>query len=62
MGIEEGTIRKDYIPKIFRTFKVARRTELLVEISRRGIRIPRPGSDSAARWVGRSPLPRADTR
>ena len=46
MGVEEGTIRKDYIPKLFRTFKVVRRTELLVEISRRGIRIPKPGSDS----------------
>ena len=44
MGVEEGTVRKDYIPKLFRTFKVARRTELLVEISRRGIRIPKPGS------------------
>ena len=47
MGIDEGTVRKDYIPKLFRTFRVARRTELLVEISRRGIRIPKPpGGDS----------------
>ena len=45
MGVEEGTVRKDYIPKLFRIFKVARRTELLVEISRRGIRIPKPASD-----------------
>jgi two-component system nitrate/nitrite response regulator NarL len=45
MGVEEGTVRKDHIPKLFRIFKVARRTELLVEISRRGIRIPKPGSD-----------------
>ena len=46
MGVEEGTVRKDYIPRLFRTFKVARRTELLVEISRRGIKIPKPGGDS----------------
>jgi two-component system nitrate/nitrite response regulator NarL len=45
MGVEEGTVRKDYIPKLFRTFKVVRRTELLVEIARRGIRIPRPAGD-----------------
>jgi two-component system nitrate/nitrite response regulator NarL len=42
MGVEEGTIRKDYVPRLFRTFRVARRTELLVEISRRGITIPKP--------------------
>jgi two-component system, NarL family, nitrate/nitrite response regulator NarL len=42
MGIEEGTIRKDYVPKLFRKFRVARRTELLVEISRRSIIIPKP--------------------
>ena len=42
MGIEEGTVRKDYLPRLFRLFKVARRTELLVEMSRRGIVIPPP--------------------
>ncbi|MEA3040971.1 MAG: hypothetical protein QOC65_460 [Sphingomonadales bacterium] len=42
MGIEEGTVRKDYLPRLFRLFKVARRTELLIEVSRRGIVIPRP--------------------
>lgn len=42
MGIEEGTIRKDYVPRLFRLFKVARRTELLVEVSRRGLIIPSP--------------------
>jgi two-component system nitrate/nitrite response regulator NarL len=46
MGVEEGTVRKDYIPKLFRTFKVVRRTELMVEISRRGIRIAKPESAS----------------
>jgi two-component system nitrate/nitrite response regulator NarL len=44
MKIEEGTIRKDYVPKLFRIFKVARRTELLVEISRMGLRLPEPPS------------------
>jgi two-component system nitrate/nitrite response regulator NarL len=42
MGIEEGTVRKDYLPKLFRIFKVVRRTELLIEVSRRGIAIPAP--------------------
>lgn len=42
MGIEEGTVRKDYLPKLFRIFKVVRRTELLIEVSRRGIAIPQP--------------------
>jgi two-component system nitrate/nitrite response regulator NarL len=42
MGIEEGTVRKDYLPRLFRLFKVARRTELLIEVSRRGIVIPAP--------------------
>ena len=42
MGIEEGTVRKDYLPKLFRIFHVVRRTELLVEVSRRGIAIPNP--------------------
>ena|ERR1017187_66863 len=42
MGIEETTVRKDYVPKLFRLFRVTRRTELLVEISRRGISIPTP--------------------
>ena len=43
MGIEEGTVRKDYLPKLFRIFNVVRRTELLIEVSRRGIAIPAPG-------------------
>jgi two-component system nitrate/nitrite response regulator NarL len=43
MGIEEGTVRKDYLPKLFRIFKVVRRTELLIEVSRRGIAVPAPG-------------------
>jgi two-component system nitrate/nitrite response regulator NarL len=42
MGIEEGTVRKDYLPRLFRTFKVVRRTELLIEVSRRGMKIPTP--------------------
>jgi two-component system, NarL family, nitrate/nitrite response regulator NarL len=42
MGIEEGTVRKDYLPRLFRIFKVVRRTELLIEVSRRGITVPPP--------------------
>jgi len=42
MRIEEATVRKDYVPKLFRLFRVTRRTELLVEISRRGLSIPTP--------------------
>jgi two-component system nitrate/nitrite response regulator NarL len=42
MGIEEATVRKDYVPKLFRLFRVTRRTELLVEISRRGLSVPTP--------------------
>lgn len=45
MGIEEGTIRKDYVPKLFRLFKVARRTELVIEVARRGITIPAPRAE-----------------
>ena len=47
MGIEEGTVRKDYLPRLFRLFKVARRTELLIEVSRRGIVIPPPAGAAA---------------
>ena len=42
MRIEEATVRKDYVPKLFKLFRVTRRTELLVEISRRGLSIPAP--------------------
>ena len=42
MGIEEGTVRKDYLPNLFRKFGVVRRTELMVEVSRRGLVIPQP--------------------
>lgn len=42
MGIEENTVRKDYLPRLFRTFGVVRRTELIVEVSRRGMIIPQP--------------------
>jgi two-component system nitrate/nitrite response regulator NarL len=49
MGIEESTVRKDYVPKLFRLFRVTRRTELLVEISRRGISIPTPSPTLSGR-------------
>jgi|SRR5215469_7230777 len=45
MKIEEATVRKDYVTKLFRLFGVARRTELIVEVSRRGISIPAPVTD-----------------
>ncbi|MFZ6846332.1 response regulator [Undibacterium sp. RuTC16W] len=41
MCVEEGTIRKDYVPKLFRVFKVTRRTELLFEVSKRRIKLPK---------------------
>jgi two-component system nitrate/nitrite response regulator NarL len=40
MNVEEGTIRKDYVPKLFRIFNVSRRIELLIEVSRLGITVP----------------------
>lgn len=42
MGIAEGTVRKDYMTAIFRAVGVARRTELIIELARRGIVVPRP--------------------
>lgn len=47
MGIEEGTVRKDYLPKLFRIFHVVRRTELMIEVSRRGISVPNPQAATA---------------
>lgn len=47
MGIEEGTVRKDYLPKLFRIFHVVRRTELMIEVSRRGIAVPNPQGEAA---------------
>ena len=42
LGISEGTVRRDYVSDLLRFFKVARRTELIVEVARRGITIPPP--------------------
>ncbi|TDM08317.1 MAG: DNA-binding response regulator [Ideonella sp. MAG2] len=42
MGISEGTVRKTYVSELLRHFKVARRTELIIEVSRLGLRVPRP--------------------
>ena len=47
MGIEEGTIRRDYVPRLFRAFRVARRTELMMEVFRRGVIVPEPGTHAA---------------
>lgn len=48
MEIEEATVRKDYVTKLFRLFGVARRTELIVEVSRRGISIPAPAAGTVS--------------
>jgi two-component system, NarL family, nitrate/nitrite response regulator NarL len=48
MGVSEDTVRKDYNPSLFRTFGVARRTELMLEVSRRNIIVPKPGSSDDA--------------
>jgi two-component system nitrate/nitrite response regulator NarL len=48
MRIDEATVRKDYVPKLFKLFRVTRRTELLVEISRRGLSVPTPSQIAAA--------------
>lgn len=48
MGISEGTVRKTYVSDLLRVFKVARRTELIIEVSRLGLRIPRPESKAAS--------------
>jgi DNA-binding NarL/FixJ family response regulator len=42
MGIGEGTVRKTYVSELLRAFNVTRRTELIIEISRLGIRVPEP--------------------
>lgn len=44
MGIAEGTVRKSYVSELLRFYNVTRRTELIIEISRLGIRIPNPTS------------------
>jgi two-component system, NarL family, nitrate/nitrite response regulator NarL len=43
MGIDDKTVRQ-YMTQVFTRFRVARRTELLVEIARRGIVVPMPQS------------------
>ena len=37
LGISEGTVRKSYVSELFRLFGVARRTELIIEMARRGL-------------------------
>lgn len=44
MGVAEDTVRKDYNPSLFRLFGVARRTELILEVSRRNLIVPKPDS------------------
>jgi two-component system nitrate/nitrite response regulator NarL len=47
MGISEETVRKDYNTRLFQHFKVSRRTELIVEMSRRGITVPKPETSTS---------------
>lgn len=47
MGISEGTVRRDYVSELLKFFSVARRTELIVEVARRGIRVVPPPADAA---------------
>lgn len=44
MGITEGTVRKSYVSELLRHFNVTRRTELIIEISRLGIRLKPPAA------------------
>ena len=44
MGISEGTVRKNYVSALLQAFKVTRRTALVIEVSRRGLQLPRPQS------------------
>lgn len=47
MGISEGTVRRDYVSHLLKFFSVARRTELIVEVARRGVRVLPPQSQPA---------------
>lgn len=42
MDISEGTVRKSYVSDLLRFFGVARRTELMIEVSRRRLKIAPP--------------------
>lgn len=48
MGISEGTVRKNYVSELLRYFNVVRRTELIIEVARRGIKVPKPLGDQSA--------------
>jgi two-component system nitrate/nitrite response regulator NarL len=41
--LAENTVRKDYVSSLLKSFKVKSRTQLLIEIARQGIIIPKPG-------------------
>jgi two-component system, NarL family, nitrate/nitrite response regulator NarL len=42
IGVSEETVRKYYNPCLFRLFGVVRRTELILEVSRRNLIVPKP--------------------
>ncbi len=48
MDISEHTVRKDYVTALLRRFNVPNRVELMLEISRRRIVVPRPAREQGA--------------
>lgn len=42
MGVEADTVRKDYVSKLLKLFKVKDRKQLMYEVSRLGIVVPKP--------------------
>lgn len=40
--LAEGTVRKDYVSRLLKQFKVKNRTQLVMEVARLGIVIPKP--------------------
>jgi DNA-binding NarL/FixJ family response regulator len=42
LGISEGVVRKHHVSRLLREYRVRNRTELVVEITRRGISVPLP--------------------
>ncbi len=49
MDISEHTVRKDYVTALLRKFNVPNRVELMLEISRRRIVIPRPAREAGSK-------------
>lgn len=47
MNITESTVRKNHVSELLRFFNVTRRTELVVEVARRGIQVQPPAQHHA---------------